>query len=825
MKAKSKNKITLKIILSYLVLAILALVSGFFIYSEIRVYISRDIAVENDTKLLKTGSVLTQLYEAESLSKLALQNKTKESFNLYSQKLEAVSIELDSLKLLTDNLNQKVKLDSVQLLLEEKLENSAIILELKSRNKPDNSIDNALKDIQKMEESMGKLTIENFNKNPEKLAPRERKVLEDWVAFLNKNIPENSIDQLTPQKADSILKASKELLNKTKQANLAKQRSLERKEIELNRADIMLSQQLREIISAFEKEVVANTYNDTLQKKDALETSIRLAGLAALLGFLIVGLFTLLITRDFLRLQSYRQKLEEEKKYSESLLKSREQLISTVSHDLKTPLNTINGFTELMENTALSKKQLGYLKNVRSASGYVDNLVNDLLDFSKLEAGKITIEYIPFVLSELLIETAENIKEIYHAKQLELRINIDPRLQQIVLGDPFRIRQILSNLIGNAFKFTQEGFVKIQATVKENTAKTYTVNIKVIDSGIGIPKEKQQAIFKEFTQAEIQTEKKYGGYGLGLTISKKLTRLLAGSLTLKSKVGKGSTFSLELPLAITKNTAKTIKPKTTRPVNGLSILILDDDSAMLRLLTELCDNEGIQVETYSNFGSISGSTNGTYDVILTDIQMPDINGFEVLESLHSDPPKHYKGQPIIAMTGRRDLEVKVYSTAGFADVLQKPFTKTTFLKTLGRLFPKASTNPVAEAKYLNNITATSPLFTMEVIISFLGNNAEAIQEVLETFIEDTRSNLTLLEAHIKSGDDEKIMGLAHRMLPMFKQLKAIEVIPILEGLEHGTHDSSESEILMDTYTVLKTKITALLKALETYLATSLSYID
>src|SRR5690606_1288317 len=172
----------------------------------------------------------------------------------------------------------------------------------------------------------------------------------------------------------------------------------------------------------------------------------------------IVGLFTFLITRDYWKVQLYRQQLEKEKKFSESLLKSREQLISTVSHDLRTPLNTITGYSELMETTGLTDKQESYLKNVKSASHYVDNLVNDLLDFSRLEAGKIKIEKSPFILADLITETVENIREQYSRKKIVLQLDMDGRLHGPVLGDAFRVRQILSNLIGNAYKFTEEGF-------------------------------------------------------------------------------------------------------------------------------------------------------------------------------------------------------------------------------------------------------------------------------------------------------------------------------------------------------------------------------
>ncbi|MGB5821758.1 MAG: ATP-binding protein [Saonia sp.] len=809
---------------SYLVLGCLALVAGYFILSEIRVFISTETAEENDIKLLKTGSLLTELYEAESLSKLALQTKTKKNFNAYAQKIDSVLIKIDTLKQLTESSHQKSLLDSVQSLLREKVNNGNELRNLKVKNASSSSIDDALKELNRMEASFGKLTIKNFNKNPEKLAPYQRKVLEDWVAYLNENIPDNRSDISNSKKIDSILAASKSILDKAKQNDTRTQRSLARKEMQLNRNDLELSQQLRGIISAFEREVMVNTYNDNLKKQSALRRSIRLAGFAALMGFIIVGVFTFLITRDFWRAQTYRQKLEKEKKYSESLLKSREQLISTVSHDLRTPLNTITGYSELMENTGLSGKQVGYLKNVKSASQYVDSLVNDLLDFSKLEAGKIKIEKVPFILSHLITETAENLQEIHQKKSLKLILDIDGRLDKAVIGDPFRIRQILTNLISNAYKFTQEGFIKINAEIKKEENGIYTTQIEVVDSGIGIKKDKQKLIFKEFTQAEDSTEKKYGGYGLGLTISKKLTTLLGGSISLESEEHKGSSFTVILPLEISATPIETQKTMPLHTKMGLSILILDDDPSMLRLLKEVCESLQIKAWTYSDFNTITEHMDLTYDVVVTDIQMPTVNGFEVLEKLKSRRYTHYTDQPVIAMTGRKDLEQKVYEEAGFTKILQKPFTKTSFFKVLENLFPMA----VGESQDHRTIPppkSTSLLFSLEFISSFLGENTEAMDEVLYTFIKDTSNNVEQLKGAMDMENYKEINQTAHRMLPMFRQLDADEIVPILEGLEQISPDVHKTKELKLTFADLKNKITALILALKAHLAISPSYND
>lgn len=825
MANRPKNKFTLKIILSYMVLIVLAIVSGYFIFSEIKVYLANEPADEGDAKLLKASSLVTELYEAESLSKLALQTRTKANFNAYSQKIDSIFIEIDSLKLLTESENQQTLLDSVQVLLTQKVANSNELRNLKVRNEANNySIDDAIKEFDKIEESLGRFSARNLFPNFDKLSPKVQKSLQEYVTLINNNAPKNPDGSANPEYIDSILDVSKSLLTEAKLKDTRTQRSLARKEIEINKNDLELSQQLRNIITALEQEIMVNTYNDNIRKRAAVRRSIRLAGLAAILGFIIVGVFTFLINRDFWRVQTYRQKLENEKKFSESVLKSREQLIATVSHDLRTPLNTITGYSELMESTGLSEKQSTYIQNVKSASKYVDSLVNDLLDFSKLEAGKIKVEEIPFVLSNLIRETAENLREINHGKKIDLQLHIDKKLDLAVIGDPFRLRQILTNLIGNAYKFTDEGFIRVTAKSKQDTDDRLLTTIKVTDSGIGIRKEKQHAIFREFTQAEDHTDKKYGGYGLGLTISKKLTELIGGSISLKSEEGKGSTFTVKIPLQLTKQLITTPKRLNLRRDNALSLLIVDDDTAMLQLLREVCENLQIDAHLFSDFEDIEKKASLQYDLVLTDIQMPNVDGFEVLQRLKNSDFVHFKNQPVIAMTGRRDLDLKVYSDAGFSDVMQKPFTKSQFLKVLNRFVPGQFLTK-KEGKSPKSGKTASKMYSLELISSFLGDNEEAVNEVLQTFVMDTKNNLQELGTAVKTADYPKLNNVAHRMLPMFRQLKVGAAVDILEKFETGTADEIKTEAMKQYYGELSKRTEALLVAIQSRLAKNPSYSD
>ncbi len=788
-------------------LGMLALLAAYFIYDEFKNYTSTQTKGDDNLKLLRTNELLTNLYEAENLSKLALQSKQPKDLKAYAQKVDSITALIDSLKPLarTNVGDQVTKLDSVQHLLQQKVINSAELRRLKVKNENNASFDSVLKAFHKMEVDMGRITPETFAPNFERLSPETQESIREYVAILNKNIP-NSDGGSNANNIDSILEVSKSILNKAKTQTAAMERSMLQKELQIYRTDLELSQKMRSVLSDVEREMVQNAFLDNITQKQALQRSTRLAGGAVILGLIIVILFTFLISKDYWKGQQYQEQLEKEKKYSESLLKSREQLISTVSHDLRTPLNTISGYSELMEHSGLNNKQLNYLKNVKSASGYVNNLVNDLLDFSKLEAGKVQLEKMPFILSQLIRETAGHFDEINDKKSLELLLEIDERLNKPIIDDPFRIRQILTNLIGNAFKFTQKGFVKVWAIVEEKKDGP-RLQIKVIDTGIGIEKEKQELIFQEFTQAGNQNEHKQGGYGLGLTISKKLTELLGGSLTLSSEVNKGSTFILDLPIQFSGHHRLDKNPeKNNTPNAPLSVLVIDDDENMLGLVAEICKVNQIKVKTVSSFKQLEPSSVFQFDKVLTDIQMPETDGFTVLGKLKAMGFEN----PVIAMTGQSITKKSTFISAGFSDVLQKPFSTHILLSALG--ISNMHTRQSEDARIPPSETS---LFSIENIAMFL-DGPKAVQEVLQVFMENTQANLDLLFSSIGNSDYKELRSIAHKMLPMFKQLEVYTAVDVLERLEH-LNDETKGEQVYETLSQLKQILTKLELEIGKYL--------
>ena len=328
MHPKSKKRFTLKIILSYAVLGVLATLAAFFIYNEFKSYASAKNQGESNEKLLKTNRLLTQLYDAENLSKLALQTKKPQDLKYYAQKVDSITQFIDSLKPLaqTNSGSLNLRLDSVQELLKQKVFNNAELRKLKVRNENKTSLDSVLKAFHEMEVDMGRITPETFAPNFDKLPTRTQEYIKEYVAILNKNIP-NSDGNTAAKNIDSILEVSKAILNKAKTETVTAERTVLQKELQIYRTDLELSQKMRGILSDFEQEMALNTYLDSLKQEQALKKSSRLAVGAVILGLITVILFTLMISKDYWKAQQYRERLEKAKKYSESLLKSREQLI------------------------------------------------------------------------------------------------------------------------------------------------------------------------------------------------------------------------------------------------------------------------------------------------------------------------------------------------------------------------------------------------------------------------------------------------------------------------------------------------------------------
>ncbi|SNR56378.1 Response regulator receiver domain-containing protein [Maribacter sedimenticola] len=804
-----KNNFTVKITLSYLLLVLLAIIASYYIYNEVNAYIATETTTEKDNKLLRTNSFLAQLYEAESLSKLAIQTRSKSNFTAYQNKIDSIYTDIEALKLLTENTYQKGLLDSLHSLLRKKATNINALRTLKINDQTSSAIDFALKEFDKLEESLGIIKPESLAPNIDELSPKAQSAIKKVADYLNANIPQEENPQLKAQRMDSVLTISKNLLKDVQQENNNTENSLAMRENSINKTDMELTQQLRSILSSFEHEITMNSLANSIKKETLLNRSIKLAVIAAILGFLVVGVFIFILNRDFWKVNLLREKLEKEKQLSESLLKSREQLIATVSHDLRTPLNTISGYTQLIETSKTIDKE--HLNHIKSATGYVNNLVNDLLDFSQLEAGKMVAKNNTFLVDQLLRESATNIATQYSQKNIDLILNLDTSLAKPIVLDDFRLRQILSNLLGNAFKFTEQGKITLSAFIKQvrNEPVLYII---IEDTGIGISKEQQKLIFKEFTQAGTTTNKKHEGYGLGLTITKKLTELLNGKIILESEIGSGSKFTLKIPTQFgVLNTVPQSGSNKKKRIN--SALVIDDDPSFLQLIGEMMKSAHINTRLYTNFNTYDTAVNFHYDVVLTDIEMPNATGYDVVTKLRSPLFPNHTDQPIIAMTGRNDLSVEHFRNKGFDELLRKPFSKTELLQKLKLFGPITFTEKVNTTAPIQTKVKEGP-FTFDTLKMFIGNDEAALNEILSTFLKDTEENAKNLTAAVDALNITEINKTAHKMLPMFRQLNAKKVVDVLEQFERLKRKELTAQQIKEKHLAVKQNINVIIKAIS-----------
>ncbi|MDC7995227.1 hybrid sensor histidine kinase/response regulator [Altibacter sp. HG106] len=806
---KPKRKFPFKVILSYLLLAAIAVFVSYFLYAEYTTYLNVESEDTNERKVVETGSLINLLYETDSFSRLALLTQEEEDLQRYEYKKDSLYRKITDLQQLVTDSTQRVKLDSVNALLDQKFDNIEQIRVLQLTRGESKPLDDILREFKNMDERIGRISVENFIQRPERLSRREYSVLKSYVDYLNEN---SGVDTTTVKSVtlDSMMAATRYIVAEAKRSNSRLQRSLQQKENELIQNDLTISNQLQQVITSLDSEMLMENAAALRQRQSTRRRTSKILWNFAVVGGLALLIFSYIVITDFFKTERYKKRLEQEKQYSEDLLKTREQLLATVSHDLKTPLNTIVGYSELFGHTELSKKQKNYNQQVASSALFISRLVDDLMDFSKLEAGKLPLDQVTFSLANLLRKIGKNYSETHAEKPIQFQVHIsDAIAEEFYESDPFRIQQVVNNLVGNAFKFTQKGRIQITTSLLKEAQGYQLVEIAVTDTGIGISKEKQELIFKEFTQAESDTFKKFGGSGLGLTISQKIAKLMDGSLSVESTPGEGSSFFFTLPLKL----SATKKPQKTEDLprlqHDMTAVVIDDDPSMIAMLTEVFEQLNITCFGYTRFDDFKEADALRFDFLLTDLQMPEVSGFEVLETLKSGALETYQGEPVIIMTGSKEFTREAFLKAGFSEMLPKPFSKRQLLKALAPLFGSPFIMADDSAEKRNDAQPSHNTFELSRMRSFV-DSEESLKEVLRVYCEQSTDDLQLLEHALKKGAESDVKNIAHKMLTMSRQLDAQEVVVLLEKLE----DNGLSEQPKKTFETLLTAHHRLTEALK-----------
>ncbi len=515
--------------------------------------------------------------------------------------------------------------------------------------------------------------------------------------------------------------------------------------------------------------------------------------------------------RDITELKENQEALEIARKQAEKNADAQITFLSRMSHEIRTPLNAVIGISHLLQSTDLSTKQHKYIQDIQRAGDVLLGLINNILDFQKIEAGFLEIEEADFDLDSVLNEVVDRARYLSSGKPLDIVLNKDVGVPEWVNSDSVRLTQILTNLVNNAVKFTPRGQIAISVSVQHEEADSVVLDFEIRDTGIGIPEESKDRIFETFKQASSDTTRKFGGSGLGLPIVKQLVLLFGGEISLETVEGRGTTFLVSLPLKVTDRALipEAKKDLASLTLKGVSVLVVEDNLVNQFVVREMLENWQAHVAVASRGAeALELLSKQQFDVVLMDIQMPDMDGFETTQRIREDLQIPSEALPVIALTASalREKRDRAYA-AGMNDFVMKPFDPaylheriviavgTEQIEENEPESPTAGTRDtedVAEGTLGTAATFEEPSRDNSTTSEWLeqgnslmdwrffeenyGDKPGLRKRVLQILADKLPDNIAALHKGVEGGDAAAVRSVAHQLLPSVRMMAAAPLV-------------------------------------------------
>jgi signal transduction histidine kinase/DNA-binding response OmpR family regulator len=799
MAPKNKSYFLSKVILGIAVSILLVGITGFLTFKNTSLLIeSIKRKYIPDEKILHARGILSDITISENHIRSYIITQDSNYLDNYYQAIARVDNDIYALSEKSrDDIEWFTITDSIQTLFDNKKDIGDKLIELKSTNRLENV-------IKKIENKIDK--IENNNGADANVKTAQNNSTKKKSFFWNKkektdiSSNEQKVNK-TEENSNAIVQTIKNETFKIKQEEQAQSKFISSIEYQMHYKDTEL---MKAIIALIEELEILNR-KDVESKAQMASNSARkviyLVTIFCVLASLLLLVLGNMVYQHIKQNNRYKKALRKAKNEAERLAKAKEDFLSSMSHEIRTPMNSIVGFTDQLINTPLNNQQKTQLGIIKNSAEHLLVIINDILDYAKIESGKMQLEHINFMPRDVIEEVCSLLEAQLLSKALLLSINIESTVPQVLKGDPVRLKQVLINLLSNAIKFTDKGYIKINARLHKKSDDLSYVLFSIEDTGIGIPENKINKIFEDFVQADSSITRRFGGTGLGLPITKKIIEQQEGSIYVESKEGKGSTFNFIIPYE--KGELEWVENPTeeknicSEKLKGLKVLAADDEEYNRALIEAILKKHPLSFAIVTNGKELIDEVQkSNYDIIVTDVRMPVQSGIDAVKFIRHELRNAKSKIPVIALTAAAsEDDVKKCLSAGMNDYISKPFKESVLIEKILKHTKGIETknNGIPENAHATTNKKEDEI-EIEELMKLADGDYEFLHKMLEAFIQSMQSGLAELKTAAENKNRDKISQYAHKMASPAKHIGFKSLGELLKLIEREAHTYEFAEL-------------------------------